>query len=266
MESRRNPTFCVIIIFSRKMFGINKVITSFNPIRKGDKNMKKWIFFDLDITLIDVKKAQYAAIEDLYNIYNFREKTDLASFTKKWDDLTDYHYAFYTRKEISYDEQRNRRIIDLFKEYDMPLDKTPKEIYDIYLKSFEDNWCLFDDVYETIETLYEKGYKLGVISNGDLAQQTDKLSRTGILKYINVVTTSSEYDYSKPDPRLYEAALERFNINKDEMLMVGDQAEKDVLPCLEIGIDAIWLNRKNKENTYNVKEIKSLKELLDVEL
>ena len=33
--------------------------------------MKKWIFFDLDITLIDVKKAQYAAIEDLYNIYKF---------------------------------------------------------------------------------------------------------------------------------------------------------------------------------------------------
>lgn len=29
----------------------------------------KYIFFDLDITLIDVKKAQYAEIEDLYNIY-----------------------------------------------------------------------------------------------------------------------------------------------------------------------------------------------------
>ena len=44
--------------------------------------MKKWIFFDLDITLIDVKKAQYAAVEDLCNIYKFDEKTDLTSFKK----------------------------------------------------------------------------------------------------------------------------------------------------------------------------------------
>ena len=224
--------------------------------------MKKWIFFDLDITLIDVKKAQYAAIQDLYNIYKFDEKTDLVSFTKKWDELTDYHYAFYTRKEISYEEQRNRRIIDLFKEYDMSLDKTPKEIYAIYLKSFEDNWCIFDDVYDTLEKLYNNGYKLGVISNGDLEQQTDKLARTGILKFFDIVTTSSEYDYSKSDPKLYESIIKRFNINKDQMIMIGDQVEKDVLPCLEIGIDAIWLNRKNKENTNNVKEIKSLNELL----
>lgn len=228
--------------------------------------MKKWVFFDLDITLIDVKKAQYAAIEELYNIYNFNEKTDLVSFTKKWDDLTDYHYAFYTRKEISYEEQRNRRIIDLFKEYDMPLDKTPKEIYSIYLKSFEDNWCIFDDVYGVLEKLHNNGYKLGVISNGDLEQQTDKLSRTGILKFFDVVTTSSEYDYSKPDSRLYECIIKRFNIDKNEMIMIGDQVEKDVLPCLEIGIDAIWLNRKNKENINNVKEIKSLEELLNIEL
>lgn len=228
--------------------------------------MKKWIFFDLDITLIDVKKAQYAAIEDLYNIYKFDEKIDLASFTKKWDDLTDYHYAFYTRKEISYEEQRNRRVIDLFKEYDMPLDKTPKEIYSIYLKSFENNWCIFDDVYNVLENLHENGYKLGVISNGDLEQQTDKLSRTGILKFFDVVTTSSEYDYSKPNPKLYESILERFNIDKNEMIMIGDQVEKDVLPCLSIGIDAIWLNRKNKDNTNNVKEINNLNMLLDIEL
>ena len=226
--------------------------------------MKKWLFFDLDITLIDIKKAQYKAIEDLYSIYNFSDKTDLSSFTKTWDDLTDYHYAFYTRKEISYEEQRNRRIIDLFKEYDMPLDKTPTEIFSIYLKSFEDNWCIFDDVYETLDYLYQKGYKLGVISNGDLSQQTDKLSRTGILKFFEVVTASSEYDYSKPDPKLYETIINRYNINKEEMIMIGDQVDKDVLPCLEIGIDAIWLNRKNKDNDYNVKEIKSLTTLINL--
>lgn len=226
--------------------------------------MMKYIFFDLDITLIDVKKAQYAAIEDLYNIYAFNNVVDLHSFSKKWDELTDYHYAFYTKKEISYEEQRNRRIIDLFACYDMKLDKTPKEIYDIYLKTFEDNWSIFDDVYNVIEELYNKGYKLGVISNGDLNQQTDKLKRTGIYKFFEIITTSSEYDYSKPNPKLYEAIIRRFNIDKKEMIMIGDQVEKDIIPCLSIGIDAIWLNRKEKENKENVKEIKSLKDIFKI--
>lgn len=147
----------------------------------------------------------------------------------------------------------------------MPLLKTPTEIYSIYLKFFEDNWCLFDDVYDILEKLHEKGYILGVISNGDLEQQTDKLSRTGILKFFDIVTTSSEYEYSKPNPKLYEAIVERFKIDKKEMLMIGDQVEKDVLPLVSIGIDAIWLNRKNKENINNVREIKSLNELLNLE-
>lgn len=73
--------------------------------------MKKWIFFDLDITLIDIKKAQNAAIEDLYNIYKFNKKVDLESFIKKWDDLTDYHYAFYTRKEIEESKQEIEKAI-----------------------------------------------------------------------------------------------------------------------------------------------------------
>lgn len=220
----------------------------------------KYIFFDLDKTLIDVKKAQYAAIKDLYNIYQFSSVIDVSSFTKKWDELTDYHYAFYTRKEISYEEQRNRRIKDLFDCYNMKLDRTPKEIYDVYLKSFEDNWSLFDDVYDVIEQLYNAGYKLGIISNGDLNQQTDKLKRTGIYNFFEIVTTSSEYDYSKPNPKLYESIIDRFNLNKNEMIMIGDQVEKDVIPCLSIGVEAIWVNRKGKEN---VKEIRSLDGLFE---
>lgn len=226
--------------------------------------MIKYIFFDLDITLIDIKYAQNKAIESLYTLYNFDKNVELCNFVKKWDDLTDYHYAFYTRKEISYDEQRNRRIIDLFNFYNVKMDRSPHDVYNIYLQSFEANWRLFEDVYEVIEKLYNKGYKLGVISNGDLSQQTDKLKRTNIYNFFEIVTTSSEYQYSKPNSKLYEEIITRFNINKREMIMIGDQAEKDVLPCLDIGIDAIWLNRNGKDNKYGVKEIRSLHDLLQL--
>lgn len=36
--------------------------------------MFEYVFFDLDETLIDIKKAQNNAIKSLYNVYNFNEK------------------------------------------------------------------------------------------------------------------------------------------------------------------------------------------------
>lgn len=228
--------------------------------------MKKWIFFDLDATLIDVKKAQNAAIKGLYDQYNFSSCIDFPSFARKWDELTEYHYAFYARREISYEEQRIRRIVDLFATYGKEMDSDPSEIYDDYLKYFEQEWCLFDDVIDAISTLRNSGHKLGIISNGDFNQQSEKLRKTGIDGFFEVITTSSEYGFSKPDKRLFEAVVSRFAIDKKDIVMVGDQVEKDVLPCLEIGIDAIWLNRNGKANRYDVAEIKSLNELLNLGL
>lgn len=224
----------------------------------------KFIYFDLDETIIDIKKAQNLACEYLYNYYGFYKKVDVETFIIKWDELTDYHYSFYTKKEISYNEQRRRRVIDLFATYDTELDKSPNEIYDIYLKAFEESWCLFDDVEDTIKKLHDLGYKLGVISNGDLNQQTDKLRRTGIIEYFDIIITSSEYPFSKPDSKIYEVALAKAGVEKNEMIMIGDQIKKDVLPCLKIGVESIWLNRNNEENSDNVREIKSLSELLNI--
>ena len=223
----------------------------------------KYIFFDLDNTLIDFQTAQNKAIESLYYIYKFDNIVNVEEFIKRWNDLSDYHYDFYTRKEISYEEQRNRRVIDLFNGYNLKLDKTPKEIFDIYLKSFEENWTLFDDVYNTIEKLYDSGYKLGIISNGDLSQQTAKLKKTGIYNFFEIIATSSEYEYSKPNPKLYETIIQQFNINKEEIIMIGDQADKDVIPCLNIGIKAIWINRTEKNSEENIPKIKKLNELFD---
>ena len=102
--------------------------------------MIKYVFFDIDETLIDIKKAQNSAIISIFNKFSFNKKTNLEAFAKKWDELTHYHYEFYSRKEITYTEQRKRRVRDLFKEWNIKLDeKDELNIYDIYLQEFENN-------------------------------------------------------------------------------------------------------------------------------
>lgn len=226
--------------------------------------MIKYVFFDLDETIIDIKYAQNMAIVSLYKNFGFDKETDVNSFARVWDDLTELHYADYTRKKISYEEQRKRRIVDLFEVFDIELTMLPLDVYDIYLKDFESFWICFDDVKETLETLKKNNYKLGIISNGDYNQQVQKLKNTGIFKYFDYVNTSSQFNFSKPNPKLFENIFSAYSIPLDEVCYVGDSYNNDYLPCKELRVKALLLNRTGEKSKYkSITQISSLTEILD---
>lgn len=222
----------------------------------------KYVFFDLDETLIDVKKAQNEGVRSLYKKYDFESKTDIDTFIKKWDELTDYHYQFYSKKLISYSEQRVRRVVDLFSSFNVKLDKEPLKVYDEYLEFFEAAWDVYDDVIETLTSLKNKGYELGLISNGDYDQQVQKVKKVGIFDMFTYINTSSQLEYSKPDKRVFESIFGMYNIPYNEVCYVGDSYKKDVLPCREIGVKGILIERKNK--TYDDNELIIVNNLKDI--
>ena len=222
----------------------------------------KYIFFDLDETLIDIKKAQNEAIESLYSKYGFDTKTSLTEFIQKWDSLTEYHYKFYTTKQISYEEQRRRRVIDLFKDFGILLEQDPIEVYNAYLKEFENAWVVYDDVMDTLNELKSNGYTLGLISNGDFDQQVQKMKKVGIYNMFSFVNTSSQFEVSKPNPKLYQTIFSMHSIDLKDVCYVGNSYKKDVLPCRELGIKAILIDRKNVD--YDDPELLKTSSLKDV--
>lgn len=141
------------------------------------------------------------------------------------------------------------------------MDLEPEEIFSMYLKLYADNWCLYDDVLDTLNKLTNQGYKLGIISNGNLKQQLEKLEKTNILKYMIDVIASSEYEFSKPDPRIFEEACKKNNISYADMCYIENDYEKDIISCLTLGIKAIWLNRDNQKRIVLSEEITTLEEL-----
>jgi putative hydrolase of the HAD superfamily len=121
-------------------------------------------------------------------------------------------------------------------------------------------FALFDDSLQTLRALHKAGFRLGVISDWQrgLAHFCEEL---GIRTFLDVVVTSGEEGFQKPDPRLFDIARERMGISSGEILHVGDHAA-DVEGARAAGFSALLLVRSRESEAERVPVIKNLGEVL----
>ena len=87
-------------------------------------------------------------------------------------------------------------------------------------------------------------YKLGVISNfsGNLEVICREFK---VEPFLDLILDSGNLEVSKPDPRIFEIAVERLGLNPSECYYIGDSFERDILPAREVGLNTIWLRGAN---------------------
>jgi len=65
----------------------------------------------------------------------------------------------------------------------------------------------------------------------------------------------------KPDPRAFLAVLEKLKVKPEEVLMIGDEVERDLIPAKNLGMEVILIDRENKIENTPIRKISSLAEL-----
>lgn len=78
------------------------------------------------------------------------------------------------------------------------------------------------------------------------------------------IITSENVKAYKPRTEIFDAALERIGFEKDEVIHVGDSVSLDVCGANNIGVDVVWMNRKQKKAPEGIKIIAECKSLLEV--
>jgi putative hydrolase of the HAD superfamily len=124
----------------------------------------------------------------------------------------------------------------------------------------------YDDVFATVETL-SRSYVLAVATNGPADVQAAKLRGARLNDFFPIVVASSEVGFGKPDPRIFQAAVERMGVPLKEVLVVGDSLEKDVVGSAAAGLRCVWVNRDDTPRAGTIPpafEIRSLAELPDL--
>jgi putative hydrolase of the HAD superfamily len=92
------------------------------------------------------------------------------------------------------------------------------------------------EVPRMLETLRQNGYRLGVISN--ITSRTfvpHKLVEYGIDSYFQVVITSAQFHWRKPNSRIFIEAARSLGVSPIQCAYVGDTISRDIVGARQAG-------------------------------
>lgn len=109
------------------------------------------------------------------------------------------------------------------------------------------SWPLLDepfpDAAPCLEALVAAGYRLGVIANQRKAESQARLEWSGLLEHIEVTVLSGDVGIAKPNPAIFQLALQMAGCTASDAVMVGDRLDNDIAPAKAIGMCTVWLRR-----------------------
>lgn len=202
------------------------------------------VFFDLDHTLWDFEKNSALTFEKILTENSI--KVDLPDFIQVYVPANLEFWKLYREEKITKEELRYRRLRTVFDRLKYPISDIMinllAEEYIAHLSSFTH---LFPDTIETLEYLRPK-YKLHIITNGFQEIQERKMGNSGIHGYFDLIINSEMVGVKKPNPLIFQVALEKALTSPDRSIMIGDSLEADIFGAMAVGMHSLHFNAHNE--------------------
>ncbi|MFT9597450.1 HAD family hydrolase [Mesobacillus sp.] len=208
------------------------------------------VFFDLDGTLLDRNASVVKFIEDQYDRF--------------WPELSLIDKQRYKSRFIELDARgyvwKDKVYRQLLKEFNIR-DLTSDGLLEDYMMNFKHSCIAFPYLHEVLGDLRQMGIKLGLVSNGKTPFQMDNIKALGIEGYFDSILISEAVGYRKPDPRIFQRALDELGVLAAHSIFVGDHPENDVVAARNFGMIGIWKRDdywEEAEADFIIEDLKSL--------
>ena len=217
----------------------------------------------------NIKAIIFDAYGTLFDVNSAAEKCK-KKIGEKWESFSNYWRT--TQLEYTWLRSLMNRHKDFWKVTEDSLNKSMKaynidislkdELLELYKVLYS-----FEDVSKTLNILKKKNFKLAILSNGT-PELLNKLVKSNNLEHLfDDVFSIEEVGIYKPNNKVYDIPIRKYNINKDEVLFLSANSW-DISGGGNFGYQTIWVNRNNNmfDNLdYKPKyEIQSLKGILDI--
>lgn len=209
------------------------------------------IIFDVDDTIIDFAATEDFALHSLFNAHHWPLSAELQ---RQYHSYNQGLWRRLEQGELTYEELSEMTFHDFILDH-FGLEIDGKKAMDEYRSYFGEAHQLLPGVEDTLIFAKKQGYKLTILSNGEKFMQNHRLELAGVKKYFDLIVTSEEAHYSKPNPHAFDYFFSHTEIGPSETVFFGDGLQSDILGAEKYGFDSIWYNHRHRKNTLNLHPI-----------
>ena len=198
--------------------------------------MIRGIVFDLDHTLFDRYATIRSTFPEFYAHYRDRIPEELSAeefieriipIEKKY-----IHHGWY-------------RVLEVCAEEGLLAPATAEELKEAVRYIVNNCWPItsvpYDFAKPTLKKLREKGYKLGIVTNGGHDNQANKINTLGLEPFVDEIVISGDVGVHKPAPEPFLVKCEKLKLPPEELVYVGDNPKNDVEGSRKVGYTPIWV-------------------------
>lgn len=207
------------------------------------------LFFDLDRTIWDFERNSEIALRSIYNDKS-KEFSDRSFYkfigvykienAKLWKD--------YAKGKVTKDVLRYKRFENTFKELGLHDEELIRFFGDEYVVRSPEQIHLMKGALDALSVFTKMGFSLHIITNGFKEVQHKKLKNCKLEKYFDVVVCSEEVGFNKPNPEIFDFALQKTGAKKSNAIMIGDDYLADIHGAIASGWKAVFYNPLQRKN------------------
>ncbi|RYD96745.1 MAG: noncanonical pyrimidine nucleotidase, YjjG family [Sphingobacteriales bacterium] len=231
-------------------------------------NRYRTVFFDLDHTLWDFDANAYATLDHIYRSFELDRIgiVDFEAFYQVYKTHNERLWDRYRRGFIKREELKWKRMWLALLDFKIANEKLAREMAAVFIELLPRQQQLFPHTIEVLDYCKAKSYDLSLITNGFEDTQWKKLETTGLSTYFTHVITSEKSNSVKPEPGIFEYALNLSNSKADQALMIGDNLDVDIAGAMGAGIDQVYFNPAKIDHkhtpTFEIACLRGLMEIL----
>ncbi len=219
----------------------------------------KYVFLDLDDTVLDFKRSERTAISKTLSHFGFEPDNALVT---RYSEINRAMWKMLERGETTRAQMRTERFRIFFSE--IGCGASGEEAMSVYEGALKKTCFFIQNSQDVLEKL-SKSYSLYLASNGTAAVQTSRIEVSGIAKYFDNIFISDLIGHNKPAREFFDYCFSQImGFERDRAIIVGDSLSSDILGGINAGIRTCLFapeERKNDSGIIPNYQIKSLNEL-----
>jgi len=98
----------------------------------------------------------------------------------------------------------------------------------------------YPHVTSTLVELTKRDYRIGMISDAPAFQAWSRLAGMNLHNLFSFVIAFEDSGVHKPDELPFKAAIDKLKLKPEEIMMVGDNPERDIAGAKRVGMVTVW--------------------------